>query len=615
MQNDEFRPREHKPSHRPPERYEEDSPEERRSHKRPSRSPPPSPRRERKKGRRDSVAPVSPVPGDAGDLSDGEIMSEDEDAASVTSVASVKKVGGKRYIDRGEEFRPRERVKKRKHRSRSGSGERKRKHKRQSRSPPPPPPRREKRKGRRSPSPSPSPPPSRAARHDRMAEDFLSSVVLPSSSSGRKRQTSSLSSSRSSLPAPPPPPPPHDVPSKRRKQKRAAAACYVEKRVHPSQELRLFERLRKVSEPVVGLQFVSEWLPCSNRYLHPHYECDICRVGGKVDVIKAHLVGKAHREKFYEITAGAPRNLGNMSRDRLWSVLGEYNDADRAKDKIETIYSDEQYPWPPNRAPWCEAAGGTGIVPTSARKNVRYRRKNYLLNDFQIVREQRLLEEVAAHREENENNLCNVDPTTIGDITSKEELASYTDVLNSVLDRIKGFHAEEGGDGSEALKYLLSTVSKIVGDINDVPVVVPPTRDELIAAALMKGPAHKLKQEITAAQSVSAMAPPGAAESAFANPQLPVSPLPAPIPAFPAPIDATFPTPVPSLNLDGATPRRNVINLEVYKKKKVSTEVPVTVTSPTLLDMTVPPPPLPSAIELASELEYATTRDPRLRRK
>ena len=612
--NDEFRPREYKPNHRPPQRHEEDSSEERRPHK-----------RQRK---RDSVAPRSPAPGDAGGLSDGEIMSEDDDAMSVTSVASVKKVDGKRYIDRSggggaEEFRPRERAKKRRHRSRSGSGERKRKHKRQSRSrsrSPLPPPRRERKKARRSPtrSPSPSPPPSSTARHDRMAEDFLSTVVLPSSSSGRKRQTSSLSSSRSSLPAPQPP---HEVPSKGRKPKRAAAsACYVEKRVHPSQELRLFERLRKVSEPVVGLQFVSEWLPCANRYLHPHYECDICRVGGKVDVIKAHLVGKAHREKFYEIAAGTPRNLGNMSRDRLWSVLGDYNDADRAKDKIETIYSDEQYPWPPNRAPWCEAAGGTGIVPTSARKNVRYRRKNYLLNDFQIVREQRIMEEVAAHKEENENNLCNVDPTTIGDITSKEELASYTDVLNSVLDKIKGFHAEEGGDGSEALKYLLSTVSKIVGDINDVPIVVPPTRDELIAAALMKGPALNLKQEIftasTAAQSVAVMAPP-AAVSAFANPQLPVvSTLPAPIPAaVPAPIAATFPTPVPSLNLDQVTPRRTLINLEVYKKKKVSAEVPVAATSQTMLDMTVPPPPLPSAIDIASELEYAATRDPRLRRK
>ena len=130
---------------------------------------------------------------------------------------------------------------------------------------------------------------------------------------------------RTSGPPPPlPPSPPVEVAGKRRRApspthahgRRPPSGCYTERRAHPSQHLRLFERVRKLSEPVVGLQFVSEWLPCANRYLDPHYECDICRVGGKVEVMKAHLVGKAHREKFYEIATGAPRNLGSMSRER-----------------------------------------------------------------------------------------------------------------------------------------------------------------------------------------------------------------------------------------------------------------------------------------------------------
>ena len=125
---------------------------------------------------------------------------------------------------------------------------------------------------------------------------------------------------------------------------------------------------------------------------------------------------------------------------RLWDALGEFDDVDRAKEKIETIYSDEQYPWPPGRAPWCAEAGGTGVVPDSARRNVRHRRMNYLSNDFQIAREQKVLEEVARHREENDNNLGNIDPTLIGEIASQEELSSYSRVLDGILGKIQGLN-------------------------------------------------------------------------------------------------------------------------------------------------------------------------------
>lgn len=473
-----------------------------------------------------------------------------------------------------------------------------------------------------------------------MAEEFLSSVILPEfSSKRRKRQTSSISSSRSSGPNPG-----KEILEKRRRipsppPKRTVGGCYVEKRVHPSQHLRLFERVRKLNEPVVGLQYVSEWLPCANRYLDPHYECDICRVGGKVEVMKAHLVGKAHREKFYEIATGAPRNLGSMSRERLWSALGEFDDVDRAKEKIETVYSDEQYPWPPSRAPWCAEAGGTGIVPTSARKNVRYRRKNYLSNDFQIAREQRVLEEMARHREENDNNLCNVDPTQIGEIANQQELDSYTRVLIGILDRIQSFHAEEvGTPEAAALEYLISSVSRIVKDINDVPVVTPPSRDEMIAAALMKAaPAHKLKREAAAPPiptfTTAAMAPP-AAVAAFASrmgqQQLPsfdpiadISAAPPPQAPTPVPLPGhlpTFPTPVPSVNPEQSAPRRTVINLELYKKKKKIVEGrPAAAAAADAIpcDLTVPPPTsgLPTAMDLTSELENLAKRDPRLRKK
>ena len=317
---------------------------------------------------------------------------------------------------------------------------------------------------------------------------------------------------------------------------------------------------------------------------------------------------------------------------RLWDALGEFDDVDRAKEKIETIYSDEQYPWPPGRAPWCAEAGGTGVVPDSARRNVRHRRMNYLSNDFQIAREQKVLEEVARHREENDNNLGNIDPTLIGEIASQEELSSYTRVLDGILGKIQSHHAEElfgGSDNGEAAarEYLLSSVSRIVRDINAVPVVTPPSRDEMIAAAILKAApaAARVKREEGIPTFTTAVAPPAAA----AGPQSPIAEVDSSIVEFPAPppqdapapvhpvsspLAPTFPMPVPSsVNPEQSAPRRTVINLELYKKKKRRV-APSTETIP--CDLTVPPPGLPPTImDMTSEVESFSRRDPRLRKK
>ena len=318
---------------------------------------------------------------------------------------------------------------------------------------------------------------------------------------------------------------------------------------------------------------------------------------------------------------------------RLWDALGEFDDVDRAKEKIETIYSDEQYPWPPGRAPWCAEAGGTGVVPDSARRNVRHRRMNYLSNDFQIAREQKVLEEVARHREENDNNLSNIDPTLIGEIASQEELSSYTRVLDGILGKIQNHHAEEfgGSDNGEAAarEYLLSSVSRIVKDINAVPVVTPPSRDEMIAAAIMKAaPAARVKRE-GIPTFTTAVAPPAAA-AGFATQPGPQSPIAevdssivefsapppqdasAPVHPVSSPLAPTFPMPVPSVDPEQSAPRRTVINLELYKKKKRT--APSAETIP--CDLTVPPPGLPPTImDITSEVESFSRRDPRLRKK
>ena len=42
---------------------------------------------------------------------------------------------------------------------------------------------------------------------------------------------------------------------------------------------------------------------------------------------------------------------------------------EKLSDLIKTIRSDEDYPWPPSKAPWAVEKGGTGIPPCGAREN------------------------------------------------------------------------------------------------------------------------------------------------------------------------------------------------------------------------------------------------------
>ena len=241
---------------------------------------------------------------------------------------------------------------------------------------------------------------------------------------------------------------------------------------------------------------------------------------------------------------------------------------------------------------------------------------------------------MARHREENDNNLSNIDPTQIGEIASLEELATYTRVLDGILDKIQNHHAEEfsGSDNGEAAarEYLLSSVSRIVKDINAVPVVTPPSRDEMIAAAIMKAaPAARVKREAIPTFS-TAMAPPAAA-AGFATQPGPQSPIAevypsvvefsapppqdasAPVVPVSSPLAPTFPMPVPSVNPEQSAPRRTVINLELYKKKK-RISLP-TETIPCDLSVPPPTPGLPTMMDITSEVESFARRDPRLRKK
>ena len=40
--------------------------------------------------------------------------------------------------------------------------------------------------------------------------------------------------------------------------------------------IRLHEKIRETRDPVVGLEFIKEWIVVSDAEMEPHYECELC---------------------------------------------------------------------------------------------------------------------------------------------------------------------------------------------------------------------------------------------------------------------------------------------------------------------------------------------------
>ena len=83
-----------------------------------------------------------------------------------------------------------------------------------------------------------------------------------------------------------------------------------------------------------------------------------------------HLQGKPHRAKFLQDRYPNNRkyiegtlNAGFLEREIENLNLRENNQLG----KINTMYSDEMFPWTAGKAPWSVEQGGTGNIPTILR--------------------------------------------------------------------------------------------------------------------------------------------------------------------------------------------------------------------------------------------------------
>jgi len=135
--------------------------------------------------------------------------------------------------------------------------------------------------------------------------------------------------------------------------------------------VRLHEKIKETRDPVVGLDFIREYIAVSDPEMEPHYECDLCGNQGIANGMFSHLMGHRHRQRFVEeIYKDDPSRVMDLSQGDLLKYARKHNEnGDDLGKRIRCRRSDEEYPWPPGKAPWALERGGTGIPPDGAREN------------------------------------------------------------------------------------------------------------------------------------------------------------------------------------------------------------------------------------------------------
>jgi len=136
----------------------------------------------------------------------------------------------------------------------------------------------------------------------------------------------------------------------------------------------LKEKIKECNEPLVGLAHVREVLPMSNPEMEPHYYCNLCNQQGQANCMLLHLKGRIHRQRWVDMKYWGVAEMVDLSQADLKAKAKEMDERKEEEERvrrgepsvIETIYSDEAFPWPAGKAPWLKENGGTGLVPEGA---------------------------------------------------------------------------------------------------------------------------------------------------------------------------------------------------------------------------------------------------------
>ena len=127
--------------------------------------------------------------------------------------------------------------------------------------------------------------------------------------------------------------------------------------------------IKESHKPVVGLEFIKEYLPETDMEMEPHYECSLCGSMGHSNCMLMHLLGGTHRRHFLAMKIGDYAVI-ELSKKEMENMVTRFSENKASLSSLmTTIRSDSRYPWPVGKAPWSEERGGSGEAPMDAREN------------------------------------------------------------------------------------------------------------------------------------------------------------------------------------------------------------------------------------------------------
>jgi len=134
--------------------------------------------------------------------------------------------------------------------------------------------------------------------------------------------------------------------------------------------VRLFQKIEESQEPVMGLDFITEFIAVSNQEMEPQYECSLCPGSkGIANGMYSHLTGIKHRQAFVEHEHPHSSEYVGWNQKKCYDYAMEHMENDEVE-KIRTIESDAEYPWPKGFEPWALENEGADVAPPTAKENL-----------------------------------------------------------------------------------------------------------------------------------------------------------------------------------------------------------------------------------------------------
>ena len=65
--------------------------------------------------------------------------------------------------------------------------------------------------------------------------------------------------------------------------------------------IHLHDKIKETRDPVIGLDYIKEYIAVSDCEAEPHYKCDLCGNQGIANGMFLHLMGQKHHQWFLEV--------------------------------------------------------------------------------------------------------------------------------------------------------------------------------------------------------------------------------------------------------------------------------------------------------------------------